>query len=72
MFLIYSCHFNFFSTVSLNEKAYQTFVKWKTENLSLTAAALRNQLARALTMIGAYGIMDKITALNLFTCATKF
>ncbi|XP_013371363.1 PREDICTED: leucine-rich repeat and death domain-containing protein 1 isoform X1 [Chinchilla lanigera] len=60
------------STISLNEKAYQAFVKWKTENLSLTAAALANQLVRALTMIGAHEIMDKITALNLFASATKF
>ncbi|XP_019059953.1 leucine-rich repeat and death domain-containing protein 1 [Fukomys damarensis] len=60
------------SPVSLNERAYQTFVEWKTENLSLTAAALRNQLVRALTMIGAYEIMDKITALNLYTCTIKF
>ncbi|XP_051709319.1 leucine-rich repeat and death domain-containing protein 1 isoform X2 [Oryctolagus cuniculus] len=62
------------STVSLNERVYQALVKWKMEsnNLPLTAAALKDQLVRALTMIGAYEIMDKITALNLFTRAIKF
>ncbi|XP_054511948.1 leucine-rich repeat and death domain-containing protein 1 isoform X3 [Pan troglodytes] len=62
------------STVSLSERAHQALVIWKTQSnkLSLTAAALRDQLIRALTMIGAYEIMDKITALNLFTRAIKF
>lgn len=44
----------------------------ESNNLSLTTAALRDQLTRSLTMIGAYEIMDKITALKLFTCAIKF
>lgn len=44
----------------------------ESNNLPLTAAALKDQLVRALTMIGAYEIMDKITALNLFTRAIKF
>ncbi|XP_054415476.1 leucine-rich repeat and death domain-containing protein 1 isoform X4 [Pongo abelii] len=62
------------STVSLSERAHQALVIWKTQSnkLSLTAADLRDQLIRALTMIGAYEIMDKITALNLFTRAIKF
>ncbi|XP_035554367.1 leucine-rich repeat and death domain-containing protein 1 isoform X2 [Canis lupus familiaris] len=62
------------SPVSLSERVLQALHKWKTEsiNLSLTTAALRDQLTRALTMIGAYEIMDKITALKLFTCAIKF
>ncbi|XP_073665829.1 leucine-rich repeat and death domain-containing protein 1 isoform X2 [Tursiops truncatus] len=62
------------STVSLSERVHRTLDKWKTENnnLSVTTAALRDQLTRALTMIGAYEIMDKITALKLFTCAVKF
>ncbi|XP_054349888.1 leucine-rich repeat and death domain-containing protein 1 isoform X4 [Pongo pygmaeus] len=61
-------------TVSLSERAHQALVIWKTQSnkLSLTAADLRDQLIRALTMIGAYEIMDKITALNLFTRAIKF
>nr|KAF6418927.1 leucine rich repeats and death domain containing 1 [Rousettus aegyptiacus] len=62
------------STVSLSERVLQALDRWKMEsnNLSLTSAALRDQLTRALTMIGAYEIMDKITALKLFTCAIKF
>ncbi|XP_072821113.1 leucine-rich repeat and death domain-containing protein 1 isoform X4 [Vicugna pacos] len=60
------------STVSLSETVHQVLDRWKTENLSVTTAALRDQLTRALTMIGAYEIMDKITALKLFTCAIKF
>ncbi|XP_035579092.1 leucine-rich repeat and death domain-containing protein 1 isoform X3 [Callorhinus ursinus] len=62
------------STVSLNERVRQALDRWKMEsnNLSLTTAALGDQLTQALTMIGAYEIMDKITALKLFTCAIKF
>lgn len=62
------------STVSLSERVHRVLDKWKTEknNLSITTAALRDQLTRALTMIGAYEIMDKITALKLVSCAIKF
>lgn len=64
----------FFSTVSLSERVHQVLDKWKTEknNLSTTTAALRDQSNSALTMIGAYEIMDKITALKLVSCAIKF
>ncbi|XP_023494949.1 leucine-rich repeat and death domain-containing protein 1 isoform X3 [Equus przewalskii] len=62
------------STVSLSERVHQALDRWKMESndLSLTTAALRDQLTRALTIIGAYEIIDKITALKLFTCAIKF
>nr|XP_012635076.1 leucine-rich repeat and death domain-containing protein 1 isoform X3 [Microcebus murinus] len=61
-------------TVSLSQRAHEALVTWKngSNNLSLTAAALQDQLMRALTMIGAYDIMDKITALHLFTRTIKF
>lgn len=63
-----------FSNVSLSERVYRVLVAWKMEskNVSLTTAALKDQLVRALTMIGAYEIMDKITAFHLFTRAIKF
>ncbi|VFV40161.1 leucine-rich repeat and death [Lynx pardinus] len=62
------------STISLSERVHQALNRWKTEsnNLSLTTAALTDQLTRALMMIGAYEIMDKITALKVFTRAIKF
>ncbi|XP_077019340.1 leucine-rich repeat and death domain-containing protein 1 isoform X5 [Tamandua tetradactyla] len=62
------------SKISLSERVHLALDIWKTENnnLPLTAAALRDQLIRALTMIGAHEIMDKITALKLFTCTIKF
>lgn len=42
------------------------------ESNSSSTTALRDQLTRALTMIGAYEIMDKITALKLSASAIKF
>ncbi|XP_073920861.1 krev interaction trapped protein 1 isoform X6 [Castor canadensis] len=61
------------SPIPLNERVCQAFAKWRTENnLSLPAAALRDQLVRSLKMIGAHDIMDKITALHLYTRAIKF
>ncbi|XP_073095989.1 leucine-rich repeat and death domain-containing protein 1 isoform X4 [Manis javanica] len=62
------------STVSLSVRVHQALNRWKTgsNNLSLTTDASRDQLTRALNMIGAYEIMDKITALKLFTCAITF
>lgn len=42
------------------------------KNRNLSTAALRDQLTRVLTMIGAYEIMDKITALQLFAGTIKF
>ncbi|EDL84357.1 similar to hypothetical protein 4932412H11 (predicted) [Rattus norvegicus] len=60
------------TTTPLNEGIYQALLKWKTEKrVSFTAIALKDQLFRALNMIGAYDIMDKITALNLYTSAIK-
>ncbi|XP_040584652.1 leucine-rich repeat and death domain-containing protein 1 isoform X2 [Mesocricetus auratus] len=60
------------STTPLNERIYQAFLKWKADkNLLFTSIALRDQLFRALNMIGAYDIMDKITALKLYTSAIK-
>ncbi|KAM7325334.1 hypothetical protein ACRRTK_015589 [Alexandromys fortis] len=60
------------NTVPLNERIYHTLIKWKADKSSLlTATALRDQLVRALNMIGAYNIIDKITALNLYTSAIK-
>ncbi|EDL14629.1 mCG1036346 [Mus musculus] len=59
-------------TTSLNERIYQALIKWKAEkDVQFTATALRDKLFRALNMIGAYDIMDKITALNLYTSAIK-
>ncbi|KAL6092953.1 hypothetical protein STEG23_001052 [Scotinomys teguina] len=56
------------TTPLLNERIYQAFVKWKADkNLALTAMALKDQLVRGLNMIGAYDIINKITALNLYT-----
>ncbi|ERE89671.1 leucine-rich repeat and death domain-containing protein 1 [Cricetulus griseus] len=56
----------------LNERIYNEFVKWKADkNLLFTTADLRDQLVRALNMIGAYDIIDKITALNLYTSVIK-
>lgn len=48
-------------------------INGKTErnNLSITTAALRDQLTPGANMIGAYEIMDKITALKLVSCAIK-
>ncbi|XP_037363645.1 leucine-rich repeat and death domain-containing protein 1 isoform X3 [Talpa occidentalis] len=61
------------STISLSERVYQALYRWKMENnLSLTTAAFRDQLTRALIMIGAHEIMDKIRALDLCTCILKF
>nr|KAF6469889.1 leucine rich repeats and death domain containing 1 [Molossus molossus] len=60
------------STVSLSERVQQALDRWKMDSNNLSSTALRDQLTRALTMIGAYEIMDKITALKLFTCALKF
>ncbi|XP_042128685.1 leucine-rich repeat and death domain-containing protein 1 isoform X3 [Peromyscus maniculatus bairdii] len=60
------------TTPLLHERIYQAFVKWKADqNVLLTATALRDKLVRGLNMIGAYDIMDKITALNLYTSAIK-
>ena len=67
-----NCYLNFHSTIPLNEKIYQALVKWKVEKSVLfPATALRDQLFRALNMIGAYDIMDKITAVKLYTSAIK-
>ncbi|XP_054420166.1 leucine-rich repeat and death domain-containing protein 1 [Pteronotus mesoamericanus] len=60
------------STVSSSERVHQALTRWKMESNNLSTAALRDQLIRALTMIGAYEIMDKITALKLSTCTIKF
>ncbi|XP_054582516.1 leucine-rich repeat and death domain-containing protein 1 isoform X3 [Eptesicus fuscus] len=60
------------STLSLSEKAQRALDKWKMENSNLSTAALRDHLTRVLTMIGAYEIMDKITALQLFASTIKF
>lgn len=63
---------NFFSTVPLRERVQRALNKWKMDNSNLSTAALRDQLTRVLTMIGAYDIMDKITAFQLFASTIKF
>lgn len=65
-------YFDILSTISLRERVYQVLISWKTDNLSKTTSALTDQLIRALTMIGAYEIMDKIRALKLSTSVIKF